>query len=44
MLGNIAASIVVKRFGAATTTPAELQMALDDLDEDLLMVTSVQCK
>jgi len=44
MLGNLAASIVVKRFGAATTTPAELQMALDDLDEDLLTVTSVPCE
>jgi rfaE bifunctional protein kinase chain/domain len=36
MLGNLAASIVVRRFGAATTTPTELQIALDDLDDGLL--------
>jgi rfaE bifunctional protein kinase chain/domain len=36
ILGNLAASIVVKRFGASTTTTEELQAALDDLDENLL--------
>jgi rfaE bifunctional protein kinase chain/domain len=35
-LGNLAASIVVKRFGAATTTPEELRAALADLDPALL--------
>ena len=34
--GNLAASIVVKRFGAATTNPQELQAALDTLDDSLL--------
>jgi rfaE bifunctional protein kinase chain/domain len=36
ILGNLAASIVVKRFGAATTNPQELQAALDSADESLL--------
>ncbi|WP_373532700.1 bifunctional heptose 7-phosphate kinase/heptose 1-phosphate adenyltransferase [Vampirovibrio sp.] len=36
ILGNLAASIVVKRFGAATTNPQELQAALDSVDESLL--------
>lgn len=36
ILGNIAASIVVRRFGAATTTQAELLEAIDSLDEALL--------
>lgn len=36
ILGNLAASIVVKRFGAATTNQQELQHALDNLDEALL--------
>lgn len=36
MLGNLAASIVVKRFGAATTTSEELRTALADLDPSLL--------
>lgn len=36
VLGNLAASIVVKRFGAATTNPQELQAALDSTDESLL--------
>ena len=36
MLGNLAASIVVKRFGAATTTPEELHTALLELDPRLL--------
>lgn len=36
ILGNLAASIVVKRFGAATTNQQELQAALDSLDESLL--------
>lgn len=36
VLGNLAASIVVKRFGAATTNQQELQAALDSLDESLL--------
>jgi rfaE bifunctional protein kinase chain/domain len=36
ILGNLAASIVVKRFGAATTTPQELTETLEDLDETLL--------
>jgi len=37
ILGNLAASIVVKRFGAATTNQQELLAALDSLDENLLM-------
>lgn len=36
ILGNLAASIVVRRFGAATTNPQELQAALDNLDESYL--------
>ncbi len=36
VLGNLAASIVVKRFGASTTTQTELLGALNDLDESLL--------
>jgi bifunctional ADP-heptose synthase (sugar kinase/adenylyltransferase) len=36
ILGNLAASIVVKRFGAATTNPQELQATLDNTDESLL--------
>lgn len=36
ILGNLAASIVVKRFGAATTNPEELQTALSTLDERLI--------
>ena len=36
ILGNLAASIVVKRFGAATTNPDELQAALDPLDDGVL--------
>ncbi len=36
ILGNLAASIVVKRFGAATTSPQELEHALDELDPELL--------
>ena len=36
ILGNLAASIVVKRFGAATTNQEELQAALANLDERLL--------
>ncbi len=36
ILGNLAASIVVKRFGASTTNPQELQAALADLDDTLL--------
>ncbi len=36
VLGNLAASIVVKRFGAATTNQQELLAALDSLDESLL--------
>jgi rfaE bifunctional protein kinase chain/domain len=36
ILGNLAASIVVKRFGAATTNQQELLAALADLDGDLL--------
>lgn len=36
VLGNLAASIVVKRFGAATTTSAELEEALDQLDDRLI--------
>ena len=36
VLGNLAASIVVKRFGAATTNQAELLAALDKLDESTL--------
>lgn len=36
ILGNLAASIVVKRFGAATTNPQELQATLDVTDESLL--------
>jgi rfaE bifunctional protein kinase chain/domain len=36
ILGNLAASIVVRRFGAATTTQAELLDAVDTLDNNLL--------
>lgn len=36
VLGNLAASIVVKRFGASTTNPAELLEALDNIDSDKL--------
>jgi D-glycero-beta-D-manno-heptose-7-phosphate kinase len=36
VLGNLAASIVVKRFGAATTTPQELNEALMALEPRLL--------
>jgi D-glycero-beta-D-manno-heptose-7-phosphate kinase len=36
LLGNLAASIVVKRYGAATTTTEELKTALKNLDEQLL--------
>lgn len=36
VLGNLAASIVVKRFGAATTNPQELLAALEKLDGDML--------
>lgn len=36
ILGNLAASIVVRRFGAATTTPDELAEVLDQLDDTLL--------
>lgn len=40
LLGNLAASIVVKRYGAATTTTQELQRALDELDSMLLAKTT----
>lgn len=40
MLGNLAASIVVKRFGAATTNPQELLTALNDLDTSHLQWVS----
>ena len=36
VLGNLAASIVVKQFGAAVTTQAEMLEALDSLDDGLL--------
>jgi len=36
VLGNIAASIVVRRFGTATTTPGELQHTLIDLGDSPL--------
>jgi rfaE bifunctional protein kinase chain/domain len=36
ILGNLAASLVVKRFGAAVTQPAELQDAMKQLDPALL--------
>lgn len=36
ILGNLAASIVVKRFGAATTNQHELQTALDGVNEGFL--------
>ncbi len=36
ILGNLAASITVKRFGAATTTPVELSEVLEQLDERVL--------
>jgi rfaE bifunctional protein kinase chain/domain len=36
ILGNLAASLVVRRFGAATTTQAELLGAVDTLEDDLL--------
>ena len=44
ILGNLAASIVVKRFGAATTNPEELQAALDKLDERLLQNLETESK
>lgn len=34
VLGNLAASIVVRQFGTATTTPAEMALALEHLLED----------
>jgi rfaE bifunctional protein kinase chain/domain len=36
VLGNLAASIVVRRFGAATTSPEELRQALLQLDSHLM--------
>lgn len=36
ILGNLAASIVVKRFGSATTTPQELTDVLNVFDESIL--------
>lgn len=36
LLGNLAASIVVKRFGSATTNQQELLAAVDALDDNLL--------
>lgn len=36
ILGNLAASIVVKRFGAATTSQQELRAALDNTEDSLL--------
>ncbi len=36
VLGNVAASIVVRRFGAATTTPEELRQTLSELPEALM--------
>lgn len=44
VLGNLAASIVVKRFGAATTNPDELQAALASLDEQLLVALQGESK
>jgi rfaE bifunctional protein kinase chain/domain len=40
ILGNLAASIVVRRFGAATTNQAELLEAVDALDDSLLAKVS----
>jgi bifunctional ADP-heptose synthase (sugar kinase/adenylyltransferase) len=34
ILGNLAASIVVRRFGTTTTTPEEMRVALQRLLED----------
>jgi bifunctional ADP-heptose synthase (sugar kinase/adenylyltransferase) len=36
ILGNLAASIVVRRFGAATTNQEELQTTLENLDDAIL--------
>ena len=36
VLGNLAASIVVKRFGAAVTNIPEIQSAIESLNEKLL--------
>lgn len=36
ILGNLAASIVVKRFGAAVTSQAELSEALSQLDDEVI--------
>ncbi|MFM7469005.1 MAG: bifunctional heptose 7-phosphate kinase/heptose 1-phosphate adenyltransferase [Vampirovibrionales bacterium] len=36
ILGNLAASIVVKKFGAATTTPQEIAHALEQLPDEVL--------
>jgi bifunctional ADP-heptose synthase (sugar kinase/adenylyltransferase) len=35
VLGNLAASIVVRQFGTTTTTPAEMKTALQDLLNEL---------
>ncbi len=40
VLGNLAASIVVKKYGTATTTPEEMLATLDELDETLLTLES----
>jgi bifunctional ADP-heptose synthase (sugar kinase/adenylyltransferase) len=40
VLGNLAASLVVKQFGAAVTNQAEMLEALDALDDTLLATIS----
>jgi rfaE bifunctional protein kinase chain/domain len=37
-LGNLAASIVVKKYATATTSPAEMLETLEELDENLLAI------
>ncbi len=43
VLGNLAASIVVRRFGASTTNPIELKDALIEVDEDKLARIARKC-
>jgi bifunctional ADP-heptose synthase (sugar kinase/adenylyltransferase) len=42
VLGNLAASIVVKKYGTAVTSPAELQDALSQLPDALLKGITTQ--
>lgn len=44
ILGNLAASIVVRRFGAATTNQDELQASLEQLDDMILETVTAQAQ